>query len=113
MALSLFSNWHRVQGVFLSLCLLCLLSACKEELVEPAFFGTVTGTVLDAREAALDSIDGMLRRNPSHALTAIRTHGLEPLLEAEAERLRHVPNGRSVEVPPAPRVFGTTSPGIR
>lgn len=49
MTLLLFSHWHRLQGVFLSFCLLCLLSACKEDLVEPAYFGTVTGTVLDAR----------------------------------------------------------------
>ena len=48
------------------------------------------GTVLDARNAALDSVEGMLRRHGPHALAAIRTHGLEALVEAEVSRLAMV-----------------------
>ena len=45
------------------------------------------GKLLDAREAALDSIERLVRTRGPRALAAIRRYGLEELLEAETERL--------------------------
>ncbi|MDO7850712.1 carboxypeptidase-like regulatory domain-containing protein [Hymenobacter convexus] len=40
---------RRLVSAFRLLCCLCLLSACQEDQVVPAYYGTVTGTVLDGR----------------------------------------------------------------
>ncbi|MGY3088358.1 TolB protein [Hymenobacter sp. UYAg731] len=44
-----FSKGRFLPRAFFLLICTCLLSACQEDLVAPAYFGTVTGTVLDAR----------------------------------------------------------------
>lgn len=48
MPLFLLAKRFRLPGIFIILCL-ALLSSCQEDLVEPAYFGTVTGTVIDGR----------------------------------------------------------------
>ena len=45
----LLTKWFRLPGILVAFFGLGLLSACQENLVEPAYFGTVTGTVLDGR----------------------------------------------------------------
>lgn len=42
-------KWFRFAGIVMMLCGLGGLSACQENLVEPAYYGTVTGTARDAR----------------------------------------------------------------
>jgi len=49
MPFSLLIKWFRFAGIVILVCGLGGLSACQENLVEPAYFGTITGTVLDAR----------------------------------------------------------------
>ncbi|MFD2719436.1 carboxypeptidase-like regulatory domain-containing protein [Hymenobacter monticola] len=44
-----FVTWPRALGVCMSLMCLILLGACQDDLVEPAYFGSISGTVLDAR----------------------------------------------------------------
>lgn len=44
-----FLKWRLLPGAFFLLICAGLLSSCQEDLVVPAYFGTVTGTVLDAR----------------------------------------------------------------
>ena len=49
MPFSLLIKWFRFAGIVIMVHGLGGLSACQENLVEPAYFGTITGTVLDAR----------------------------------------------------------------
>lgn len=45
----LLTKWFRLPGILVAFFGLGLLSACQEDLVQPTYFGSVTGTVLDGR----------------------------------------------------------------
>lgn len=49
MPFPLLAKWLRLIGIAFVFCGLGLLNACQENLVEPAYFGSVSGTVLDGR----------------------------------------------------------------
>jgi TolB protein len=85
MPFSLLVKWFRFAGIVVMLGGLCGLSACQENLVEPAYYGTVTGTVRDGR-TNLPLANASVTTNPATS---------SYLTDAQGKfRVENVPAGR-------------------
>ena len=78
-------KWRHFAGILVLLCGLAGLSACQEDLVEPAYFGTVTGIVRDGR-TNLPLANASVTTNPATSAY---------LTDAQGKfRIENVPTGR-------------------
>jgi TolB protein len=73
-------------GVVLAFCSLGLFSSCQEDLVEPAYFGSVSGTVLDAR-TNLPLANATVTTNPATSSFVTTAQGKFDIKDAPTGRL--------------------------